>query len=465
MMRVPPDHWQFARRSCCRALSVLLSLIMVLAVPVPLGAQGQRRIALVRDAEIEATLRAYATPVWQAAGIVPDAVRLYLVDDPAINAFVAGGQNLFIYTGLLRRTTGPGEVIGVIAHETGHMAGGHLVRMQSDMRNLSTAAILAYVLGAAAAAAGGGGAGAAVLTGTTQLAQRTALRYSRTQEQAADQAGVSFLERAGWSPAGMLAMMQTIDRERQVLGDDSADPYVQTHPLPQQRIAFLERQVAASPDRDVPWPPALITRHRRMLAKLQGFLDAPAETLRKTATATDFASRYARLIALYRLPDLPAAEALFHDLDRETPDDPYLWELRGQMRLENQQVTAAIGDYARADTLSGGQNPVIRMGYARALLAGGTAEQLQAALPVLRSIALAEPRNTEVWRMLSILYGQQGQEARAALALAEKAYVEGDGPQLTLNLRRAGAGIATGHSDWLRLQDLKKALAEDERFQ
>jgi len=446
----------------CRLLVVVL---LTLAFVLPAQAQGRRGIALIRDAEIEETLRLYADPVFRAAGIVPGAVHIYVVNDDAINAFVAGGQNLFLYTGLLRRTTGPGDVIGVIAHETGHMAGGHLARMQNHMRNLSTAAILAYVLGAAAAVGGGGSAGAAVLTGATQFAQRGMLRYSRTQEQAADQAGVSFLGRAKWSPSGMLTMMETIDRERQLLGGERVDPYLQTHPLPQQRIAFLERQVAASPYKDVPWPADFIARHGRMLGKLRGFLDAPTETLRTTAHAESFADRYARLIALYRLPDLVAAESLFATLNTAQPDDPYLWELRGQMRLENQQIREAISDYHTADRLAHGRQPVIRFGLARALLAGGQPEDMASAVPILRSVTAAEPRNTEAWRMLGIAYGQEGDAARAALALAEKAYVEGNRPQLALNIRRAQAGIPAGAADWLRLQDLKKALADDERFQ
>ena len=444
---------------------LLTVLLLTLALAFPATAQNRRGIVLIRDAEIEDTLRLYATPIFQAAGIVPGAVRIYLVNDDSINAFVAGGQNLFIYTGLLRRTSSPGEVIGVIAHETGHMAGGHLVRMQADLRNLSTAAILAYVLGAAAAIGGGGGAGAAVLTGATQVAQRGMLRYSRTQEQAADQAGVRFLNRSGWSPAGMLSMMEKIDRERQVLGAERADPYLQTHPLPQQRIAFLERQVAASPSRNAPWPEDFIRRHQRMLAKLRGFLDAPTETLRTTTQATTFADRYARLIALYRLPDLAEAERLFGRLNTEYPDDPYLWELRGQMRLENQRIAEAIGDYRKADTLTQGQQPMIRFGLARALLASGEAADTASAIPVLRSVTDVERRNTEAWRMLGIAYGQQGDEARAALALAEKAYIEGNRPQLALNVRRAKDGIPADTPDGVRLADLKKALAEDERFQ
>lgn len=442
-----------------------MAVVLAVVLALPAHAQERRRIALIRDGEIEETLRLYADPIFRAAGIVPGAVRIYLVNDDSINAFVAGGQNLFLYTGLLRRTSSPGEVIGVIAHETGHMAGGHLARMQSDMRNLSTAAILAYVLGAAAAVGGGGTAGAAVLTGATQFAQRGMLRYSRTQEQAADQAGVSFLTRVGWSPSGMLRMMETIDRERQLVGGERVDPYLQTHPLPQQRIAFLERQVSRSPHRDTAWPEDFVARHARMLGKLRGFLDAPTETLRSTATATSFADRYARLIALYRLPDLTQAESLFKTLDAEQPNDPYLWELRGQMRLENQEIRAAITDYETADRLAQGQQPVIRFGLARALLASGTVEDSAAAIPVLRSVTLAEPCNTEAWRMLGIAYGQQGDEARAALALAEKAYIEGNRPQLALTLRRAEAGIPKGAADWLRLQDLKKALAEDARFQ
>lgn len=444
----------------------LLCLLLV-ALLWPGSGQAQQRggIALIRDAEIEQTLDLYLAPILKAAGLSPTAVRIYIVNDPNINAFVAGGQNVFIHTGLIRKAESPLEVIGVMAHEMGHVAGAHLVRRDNDLKNLSTAAIASYVLGAVAAIGGNAAAGGAVMLGGTQLAQRTMLSYTRSQEQAADQAGVTFLNAAELSPSGLLQMMQTIDRERSFLGRD-ANPYLQTHPLPQQRIAFLERMVAGSPYRDTPPPADLVGRHQRMLAKLRGFLDAPAITLKNTANATAFPDLYARLIALYRLPDLAQAELLYQELAKDNPRDPFLPELRGQMLLENGDVAGSLGNYQLADRLAGGQQAMIRLGLARSLLAQrepAPAQQRQL-VEVLTTVTQREPNNTEGWRMLAQAYGQQGQEARAALALAEKSYVEGDTPQLKLNIRRAESGLKPGETGWLRLQDLKKALAEDDRF-
>ncbi|MFQ5958858.1 MAG: M48 family metallopeptidase, partial [Alphaproteobacteria bacterium] len=255
--------------------AAIASMIAVMTLGAP--AEGAR-ISFIRDAEIENTIRTYATPLFTAAGFDADQVRVLIVNDSRLNAFVAGGMNLFLNTGLLLASESPEQVIGVIAHETGHIAGGHLARTQDALRGASAAAILAYVLGAAAIAAGSAEGGAAVIAGGQSIAQQTFLQYSRSQEQAADQFAVSVLDATGQSAEGLLQFLEILG-DQEVLLTSSQDPYLRTHPLTRDRIGFLRHHVQISPFSGRAPPPAFVEAFARMQAKLRGFLDPPERTL------------------------------------------------------------------------------------------------------------------------------------------------------------------------------------------
>ncbi|MEE8246351.1 MAG: M48 family metalloprotease, partial [Alphaproteobacteria bacterium] len=264
-----------------------------------------RGLSLVRDAEIEDTIRAYARPLFSAAGLDYRVVKVHLVNDKALNAFVAGGQRLFVFTGLLLATERPNQLIGVIAHETGHIAGGHLARKQEALRNMTVQTIIALVLGAAAAVASGrGDAVGAIALGGSSAAQRIFLKYSRTEESAADQAALRLLDITGQSATGMLEFLERLE-DQDVLVGSGQDPYVRTHPLVAERLAAVRFHVTQSPNSGRPDPPEFIAAHERMQAKLRGFLDRPSATLRHyPASDTSVGARYARAVAYHREADL-----------------------------------------------------------------------------------------------------------------------------------------------------------------
>ena len=276
-------------------------LSLALASPAPSWAQQQQQtIELIRDTEIENTIRAYSTPIFLAAGLDPSAVRIYLVNDKQINAFVAGGQNLFINTGLILQSRDAGQVIGVIAHEAGHIAGGHLARVHDALANATAEMILAMVLGAAAAAASGNPAvGGAVMSGGQNIGVRNLLAYTRTQEASADAAAMRFLDSTQQSAKGLLSFFDTLNQQ-EALTTARQDPYLRTHPLTQERIAALSDFVAHSPYSNTPVKPEFEEEHRRMLAKLRAFTDNPTMTLRRyPETDRSVEGRYARAIAGY----------------------------------------------------------------------------------------------------------------------------------------------------------------------
>lgn len=416
-------------------------------------AQG---LALIRDAEIENTIRSYSTPLFAAAGLDANAVDVYLVNDKRLNAFVAGGMNLFINTGLLQASDTPGEVIGVIAHETGHIAGGHLARTHDAIRGATAEAILAYILGAAVMATGASQAGAAIMGAGGAIAQGTLIRYTQTQEQAADQAAVRYLEATEQSAEGLLDMFGRLE-DQELLVAARQDPYVRSHPLTRERIRFVENHVQTSQYSGQPESPARLERHSRMVAKLRAFLETPARALKAfPASDNSLEARYGRAIAYYRIPDLSRALAELDSLLVERPDDPYFHELKGQILFENGRVAEAIAPYQQAVRLRGDE-PLLRLGLARAQIETGEPALNRAAIEHLREAVRIDPTYAPYLHFLGIAYGRDGQIALSSLALAEEALLRGDLPKAKVMAERAKDGLPSGSPPWLRAADIVNA--------
>ncbi|MCH8092692.1 MAG: M48 family metalloprotease, partial [Proteobacteria bacterium] len=328
-----------------KPLAACLSLSVMLAVP-PADAWAAR---FIRDAEIENTIRAYSAPLFAAAGLNSKDVKILIVQDDTLNAFVFGGMNLFIHTGLLLKSEHAGQLIGVIAHETGHIAGGHLSRMSNRMRSASSAQIIAMILGAAAGIASGSAkAGSAILLGGGELVRQSVFRFSRAQESAADQAALGYLDRTGQSARGMAEFLVVMEKQEQLTGGNQP-VYLRTHPITRNRIKHVINYIATSRFSDTPVRREFAEMHRRMIAKLWGFLRPPAKTFNRYKEGDDSVeARYARAIAHYRVPDLAKALPLIDGLIAENPGDPYFQELKGQILFENGRGAEAIGPYDKA---------------------------------------------------------------------------------------------------------------------
>ncbi len=306
-------------------------------------------MSFIRDAEIENTIRIYGTPLFQQAGVDPAAVKIHLVNSREINAFVAGGLNMFINTGLIVKTKNAGELIGVMAHETGHIAGGHLLRGYDEYENASYEAVAAALIGIAAGlATRSGEAGAAIAGAGQDIAARKYLAFNRTVEGSADTAALRFLDNLHESSRGFLNFMQTL-MNQEALMSVNQDPYVRTHPLTQDRIDEIQHHVDTSPWSNATWPPQYEDMHRLAVAKLVAFLYPAGEALRLYPESdTSVPGRYARAIAYYRIPDLDRALPLIDGLIAERPNYPYFHELKGQMLYENARLKEAIPEYQLA---------------------------------------------------------------------------------------------------------------------
>jgi len=428
-------------------------------VAAPASAQRQAP-SLIRDTEIENTIRAYGAPLFNAAGLSPQSVHIFLVHDRALNAFVAGGQNLFINTGLIMRAEHPGQIIGVIAHETGHISGGHLARTQDALRNASATSILALVLGAAAAVASGSpDAGVAVMQGGQQIAERNLLSYSRTQEAAADQAGLAFLERTGQSARGLLEFMEVLSHE-ELLVTARQSPYIRSHPLTRERMDAIREFLARSRHADAAIPDEFKIMHRRMKAKLHGFMDPPTQTLnRYKAEDRSVEARYARATAYYRVPDLANALPLIDGLIAEMPNDAYFHELKGQMLFENGRVTEALQPYETSVRLMP-DAPLLRVGLAQVQLELNDKALHAPAFAHLGEAVRVDPDNPLAWRLLAVAHGREGRLGEVALALAEQAVVQNRMRDARQQAERALKLLQQDSPSWLRAQDIKSQANE-----
>ena len=416
-------------------------------------------MSLIRDAEIEDTIRAYAAPLLEAAGLGGDSVKLHIVNDPNINAFVAGGPNLFLSSGMLAAAEDPGEIIGVIAHEIGHIAGGHLVRTRDAIENASAEMILATVLAAGAIIAGQGEVGSAIVSGGQAMAQQSFLRYSRAQEESADQAAIRLLERTGQSPEGLLRMFQRLE-ERERLSMGQVNGYARTHPLTRERIRFVRDRMAEASGTGDATPEAARVAHRRMVAKLKGFLDSPEATLRAYPDEDESVeARYARAIAYYQIPDLNQSLAALDALLADYPDDPWFHELKGQVLFENGHVREAVAPYSQAVALKK-DSALLRLGLARAQIESGDAAQMASAIEHLEAASRLEPKEPQHWYQLGIARGRAGERATSSLAFAEAAYLRGDAQTALHHASVAAEGLPHGSARWLRAEDIRNAAEQ-----
>lgn len=432
-----------------------LLAVAVAGMLVVSGVRAQAAdLSLVRDAEIEGILWAYTVPILRVAGIDPNAMSINLVADDSLNAFVAGGPNLFIHTGLLSRAESPEQIIGVIAHEVGHIAGAHGARARDFMGNLQITSLITTILGVAAAVASGQGQAAGGLTlGGAGLAANSFLAYSRVQESAADQAGLTYLETIGISAKGLRDFLKVLENE-EYLAVGRQSPYFRTHPVTRERINLIENHLRQSRHTDAEVNERYRAWHEVMKAKLIGFLKPPAVALQKYPVEdTSVPARYARAIAHYRVPDLGKAVPEIDSLIAEHPDNPYFRELKGQMLFENGRIEEAVAPYREAVRLAP-HSSLLRTQLAQVLLERNDPSLNGEALAHLKESARTDTHNGLTWRLLAVAYGRDGQIGMAALSLAEQGLLHGDKPLAVDQAQRAMNLLPKGSIDWLRAEQV-----------
>ena len=433
-----------------RVLRGLLLLLLSFAILVrPVAAQS-----VLRDAETEALLNDLSRPLIVAAGLQPKNVQVVMIADNSINAFVAGGQIVYIHSGLITNAENANMVQGVIAHELGHVTGGHVIRFGEGMKAATGIMLLSLLLGAAAMAAGAGEAGAGLLSMGQQAALGKFLAFSRVQESSADAAGVEYLNKGGVSGKGLIAFFKKLQNQEYRYGYNSKDGYDRTHPLNRERVTRLTDTLQNNAQWNNPTDPALEARFQRVKAKLKGYVLDPPDALRAyPETDQTIPGHYARAYAYHRgaYPDkaIQETEALL----KSAPNDPYFLELKGQILLESGKPTEALPPLREAVQRTA-FNPLITSMFGHALIATEDPKHFAEAEQVLRSAIAKDNQNPFAWYQLGIVYDRKGDRARAALATAERYNLEGNPRLAFANARMAMAGVPRGSSDWVRAQDI-----------
>ncbi|MER8401907.1 M48 family metalloprotease [Mesorhizobium sp. M0306] len=436
-----------------------LSLAAVVAMAGSVNAFAQN-VPVVRDAEIEALVRDYARPIFKAAGLSGDAINIVLVNDQSFNAFVAG-RRMFINTGALMTAETPNEIIGVIAHEAGHIAGGHQQKLREQLERAKTMAILATLLGAGAMVAGAtsnsrglAGAGMGVMAGGGEMAQRSILAYQRTEEMTADRSAIAYLNATGQSGMGML---KTFSRFQNALSLSGAqvDPYRISHPMPQERIANLEVLVKQSPYVDKVDPPALQQRHDMMRIKIAAYMQGQAAASRlMRKNPGSLASRYGDAQMTYLFGNLASALTKTNALIKEQPKNPYFQELRGDILMKANRPKDAADAYAKSVSLDPARSGLLPVSYGQALMAIGTADSLKKAVAQINTGLGRDRENAAGYRYLAQAYGELGNIPAAELATAEGHFYSGDYKNAKIFAMRAQQSMKRGEPGWLRAQDI-----------
>ena len=432
----------------------------LLAGSMPAPAQDlPKGLPLIRDAETEQLLREYTAPILRAAGLAQQNIRVVIINDRSFNAFVIDAKRIFVNAGALTQSQTPNQIIGVLAHETGHIAGGHLSKLRAELANAQTAMILGMLLGLGAVVAGArsgsgiGGNPAAAILAPQSMVMHSLLAYQRQQEEQADRAGVKFLTATGQSTKGMYETFKRFSSES-LFGAQYADPYLQSHPMPAERVAALEEIAHTSPYWSKPDSPEWQGRHDLMRAKLYGFLDRPDTVMRRYPLSdTSLPARYARAISAYRHGNMRDALAQIDALIQAQPNNPYFYELKGQALLEAGRATEAIAPLRRAISLA--PTPaLIQVLLAQALIATQQPGLADEAINDLRTALAHDPDIADGYDYLAMAYGRKGDIAQADLASAQAAFTRGDWKTARQLATRAKGRFPVGAPGWVKADDI-----------
>lgn len=418
---------------------VLLILLLITTHPV-------YALSFIRDTEVESVLTTYVRNIFKQVGLNPKNARVIIVNDDSINAFVAGGQTIFIHTGLITQVKNVDDIMFVLAHETGHIVGGHITRGQGIYSKARTTALISTILGGLVAVAGRPDAGIAVMMGGSSSAAGIFTAYQQTEESAADRTAVDILNKTHYSMLGFSNTMKIIQAQDR-LNSNNEMTYLRTHPMTQDRVKALNRFL------ENPLPLKKDTRFELIQAKLIGFLYPPQRTLDIYRNKNDLAANYARAIALYRSRQLQASLTLIDSLIAQKPDYPYFYELKAQFSLESGLIDQAITYYEKALQLMP-QAPLMRLSLAQALLETNSSTNAQKAIHHLKEIIAKDDNIPFAWQLLATAYERTNQQNEILYAMAELYRTQGDIKSAKKMAEKALKKLKKGTPVYQRTQDI-----------
>ena len=453
-------HLRKLRTTC---LTGLCAFSVAVSSVLPASAQ---RLNLIRDTEIEELLKDYSRPIFRAAGLESQNIDMRIVQSDAFNAFVMDGRNVFMHTETLMQSDTPNQVIGIIAHETGHIAGAHPATLRNDLKTAQSQQLLLLLLGIGLMVGGAmsgtdtgrelGGLGQGVMVGGETAVIRSFLLKRRSQEAAADQAGLDYLTATKQSGRGMLETFERLARNN---FGSYGDPYMQSHPTEATRIRQLRDLAEKSPYFNVRDSAELQLRHDLVRAKLFGFTRPNAETYRRYTTSDNsLPARYARAIARNcTSPSFCSANAMgdIEALLRDRPDNPYFWELKGQVLLTAGKAREAVAPFRKATELLRGKGPQVQIQLADAIFRSTEDPQsLDEVIQLLERAIIVEKEDGNSYRVLAEAYYRKKMVAEADLARAELSLLNSNNGDAYRFAKRAQMQLKAGSPKWLRAEDI-----------
>lgn len=409
--------------------------------------------SLIRDAEVEDVIKSYIKPIFEVAKLNPNSLRLYVINSKVVNAFAMGGGRIAINTALILKAKSALQVIGVLAHETAHIADNHVIRGIDAIEKALLQSLIGTISGIAVSVAGRPDAGAGILMGSQDMAMRGYLRFSRTQEGAADQGAAHYLDSLHWSSRGLLEFMELL-RKDEFISEQQLDPYVLTHPLVSERLDFFRSHLSKSPHAQAALPDPFEENFKRIQVKIAAFTQSPVKTFaRFKPTDTSLLARYGRSIAYFQNAQVDEALKEVNSLLQEFPQDAFFWDLKGQILFDSGKTKEAIGAYEKAVALRP-DIPLLHINLAHSLIEGGDPAQLEKAYSELLRARTEEPENPFTYRLLAIYYGKKEKTGLAALCLAEMAFEIEDLDKAEQQAKRALHFLKDDPTNKLRANDI-----------
>ncbi|SJZ56954.1 Putative Zn-dependent protease, contains TPR repeats [Consotaella salsifontis] len=443
-----------------RFTSYLLALVFAFAPNAAMAIQARGNVPVVRDAEIEGLVEDYVRPLLGAAGLSRSGIEVILVNDPGFNAFVSG-RRIFINTGTIAGSERPSETIGVLAHEIGHLAGGHQQRLREQLERASTIAMVATALGVGAIATGAATgqrevarAGSGIAAGTGDFARRLVARYQRGEETTADRAALTYLEKTKQSPKGLLDGFEGLMRSN-MFSTSRGDAYLSSHPMPQDRLAFLQTAAKASPYYDKPEDPTLQERHDLARAKIAAYTGGAVAVQRLFAKQPfGLATRYGIAIATHLNGSPSDALTKFDALIQTQPKNPWFHEMRGEVLMRAGRAREAADAYRKAASLDKSKSGVLQAEIGQALVTGGDPKSMKEAVRLIKAGLQSDPDNPTAYRFLAMAYGRLGDVGAADLATAEGHWHVGAYRDAKVFAARAQQNLKPGTPLWRQAEDI-----------
>ena len=417
-----------------------------------------QNLNIVRDAEIENFFHDLSFPIVESSTIKGTKINFYLDKQNYINAFVTSGPKIFITTELLIKTNSVDQIAGVIAHEIGHITGGHLSKRYNAYEDSMFTTMISSILAVGAIAAGSPSAGSAILMGGEHIRNQQILSFSRNQESYADQTAIKLLKKSNYSVKGLYELFEILERKERF---SKINPYNQTHPLSIERKRVIEDHIDYKENIESNY--LLNERLKLIKAKLIGYTTKKERfNIYYPVDRNSLESWYARSIHYYLNGDIDKALIFIDKCINQKKENPYFYELKGQILYENGRSLLAINSYKEAIKYKNDEKHFY-LAISKAIYTQKDIRLYDEGISFLKKYINEEDFPIEAWHYLGLYYGKMGKYVLSSLALAEKFLLLNDIKNAKLQLQKAKKKDIPNGKYISKINDLKYLIEQKEK--